>query len=130
MNWFRSNRGGVAWLAFFALACQLFLTFGHFHPGKTSGSLPVLVGLSGGDASTAVAPSAPPNSPTGLADDLCAICLNISLAGSLVAPSTPIAIAPLSSARQLPWSPAPRELVSADHIHFDARGPPKADIAA
>jgi hypothetical protein len=34
MVWLRSNRYGGAWVALFALACQLLLSFGHVHIGK------------------------------------------------------------------------------------------------
>jgi hypothetical protein len=34
MDWFGSNRSVVTWLAFFALACQVLLSFGYVHMGK------------------------------------------------------------------------------------------------
>jgi hypothetical protein len=53
MGWFRSNRGGVAWLALFALACQLMLSFGHFHAGKFDGRSLAFAALETGDAAAA-----------------------------------------------------------------------------
>src|SRR6266436_730127 len=67
MRWFRSNRGGVAWLAFFALACQLLLSFGHVHVGKFSGGSAAWATAESGDASADVPPSSPQKNPTGLA---------------------------------------------------------------
>ena len=86
MSWFRSNRGAVAWLAFFALACQLLLSFGHVHVGKFSGGSAAWAAVGIGDSSTDVPPSPLQKNPSGLAGDFCAICANISLAGTLVLP--------------------------------------------
>ena len=36
MRWLRSNTGGVAWLALFALVCQLVISFGHVHIGNAN----------------------------------------------------------------------------------------------
>src|SRR5262249_50284667 len=83
MRWFRSNRGSVAWLAFFALACQLLLSFGHVHVGKFSGGSAAWAAAENGDASANVPPSSPPKNPTRLAGDFCAICANLRLANAL-----------------------------------------------
>src|ERR1700686_1372901 len=97
MGWFRSNRGRVAWLAFFALACQLALSFGHVHLGKLNGVAAALaVSAEGGNVSANVPASPPQKSPTGLADDFCAICSNVSLASALVIPDSPAVVPPIS----------------------------------
>src|SRR5215468_12241106 len=93
MRWFRSNRGGVAWLAFFALACQLLLSFGHVHVGKFSSGSAAWAAAEPGNTS-ADAPSLPQKSPAGLAGDFCAICANISLANALVVPVLADILAP------------------------------------
>jgi hypothetical protein len=126
MGWFRSKRAGVTWLAFFALACQLVLSFGHVHLGKASGgSTPWAVAVDGGD-SASVPPLSPQKNPTSLPDDFCAICANIGLAGALIVPDAPIVIAPSSFVQVLPWSLAAREPAWFDHSFFNARGPPQA----
>jgi len=125
MGWFRSNRGRVAWLAFFALACQLVLSFGHVHLGKVgSVAWPVAADAGNGFAQVASAPSH--GAPSGLADDFCAICANISLASTLVIPAAPAVVPPNSFVQKLPWSVAAIEPASFDHFLFDARGPPHA----
>src|SRR5258708_15564677 len=86
MRWFRSNGRGVAWLAFFALACQLWLSFGHVHVGKFSGGSAAWAAAEIGDAPADVAPSSPQKNAAGLAGDFCAICANINLANTLVLP--------------------------------------------
>jgi hypothetical protein len=94
MRWFRSNRGGVAWLAFFALACQLVLSFGHVHAGQFGGGSMVWAAAETGDAPADVSPSSPQKKPIGLAGDFCAICANISLANALILPILAIILAP------------------------------------
>ena len=126
MNWFRSNRGRVAWLAFFALACQLVLAFGHVHLGKVGGSIAWAVAPHTGNGSTEVASAPSHGAPSGLADDFCAICANISLASTLVIPAAPAVVPPNSFVQKLPWSVAAIEPASFDHFLFDARGPPHA----
>jgi hypothetical protein len=115
----------VAWLAFFALACQLLLSFGHVHVGKFSGGSAAWAAAETGDASADVPPSSPQKSPTGLAGDFCAICANISLANALVVPVLAIILAPSLFTEVLRWSLAVCEPASFDHLPFNARGPPR-----
>ena len=125
MNWFRSNRGRVAWLAFFALACQFVLAFGHVHLGKVGGSDAWAVAADSGNRSADV-PNSPHKNPTGLIDDFCAICASISLASTLVIPASPAVVPPISAVQDLPGSLAAIEPAAFDHFLFDARGPPHA----
>jgi hypothetical protein len=125
MRWFRSNRGGVAWLAFFALACQLLLSFGHVHVGKFSGGSAEWATVESGSAAVD-GPSSPQKNPNGLAGDFCAICANIGLANALVLPVLAIILAPRLFTEILPWSVAASEPASFDHVPFSARGPPHA----
>jgi hypothetical protein len=116
----------VAWLAFFALACQLLLSFGHVHVGKFSGGSAAWAAAESADASADVPPSSPQQKPTGLAGDFCAICANISLANTLVLPILAFILAPRLFTEILPWSVAASEPASFDHLSFSARGPPQA----
>jgi hypothetical protein len=127
MRWFRSNGGGVAWLAIFALACQFVLTFGHVHTGSVSVvSAASAISADGADSS-ARAPSSPAQKiPTGLARDFCAVCNHISLANALVLPASPAAIPPISFIQELHWPLAAIAFASRDHFHFNARAPPHA----
>src|SRR6266478_4091261 len=103
MRWFRSNRGGVAWLAFFALACQLLLSFGHIHVGKFSGGSAAWAAADTGNAAVDVPRSLPQKSPTGLSGDFCAICATISIAGTLIVPILAIVLPPSSFTEALRW---------------------------
>jgi hypothetical protein len=126
MAWFRSNRGVVTWVALFALACQLVLSFGHVHAGKFGGGSLVVAAAETGDASTDGPPSVPQKKPIGLAGDFCAICASINLAGTLILPILAIILAPRLFTEILPWSLAASEPTSFDHRPFSARGPPHA----
>jgi hypothetical protein len=127
MRWFRSNGGGVAWLAIFALACQFVLTFGHIHTGSVgviSAALAVSADAPDGSAGAPVLPAQ--KAPTGLAQDFCAVCNHIGLAGALVLPVSPATIPPTSFIRELRWPLLAITFASRDHFHFNARGPPHA----
>jgi hypothetical protein len=126
MGWFRSNRSLVTWLAFFALACQVLLSFGHIHVGKFSGGSAEWAAAQTGDASTNASPLSPQKNPTGLGGDFCAICANINLAGTLVLPILAIILIPALFTEILPWSLAAIEPASFRHLPFRARGPPHA----
>ena len=90
MGWFRANSRLGSRLALFALAVQLFLSFGHIHPDDVYGSLNApsfahSVSLATADrehfaGSDQSAPSA---------SDLCAICVSVSLLGSSFAAQPP-----------------------------------------
>jgi hypothetical protein len=124
MRWFRSQKLKVAQLALFALACQLVLAFGHVHPERLAGSSSHWAGAA---AATSADPSSPrQNNPSGLGEDFCAICANISLAGALVIPATPAALPRISFFDDLHWPFAATAAASIDLFHFNARGPPRA----
>jgi hypothetical protein len=126
MGWFRSNRGVGAWVALFALACQLVLSFGHVHAGTFGGGALASAAVETGDVPADGPPSSPEKSPIGLAGDFCAICANINLAGTLILPILAIILAPRLFTEILPWSLAASEPTSFDHRPFSARGPPHA----
>ena len=126
MGWFRSNWGAVAWVAFFALACQLLLSFGHIHLGKFSGDSAAWAAADGGGSSADVSPSSPQKNPVGIPGDFCAICANISLANTLIVPILAIILIPSSFTEPLRWSLTASEPASFDHVLFNARGPPHA----
>jgi sorbitol-specific phosphotransferase system component IIC len=125
MAWFRTNRGVAAWLALFALACQLAFSFGHVHIDKYSSGFAHLA-----DQTTHVAtggsPSSPENNPGKLSFDFCAICANISIASTLILPVLAAILAPRLFTRVLRWLPATRLPAVLYHRPFGARGPPSA----
>jgi hypothetical protein len=122
MGWFRSNTGRVAWLAFFALACQLVLSFGHLHVAKPN------AGAAWADAGKTAKPAPPANppSPAGLADEYCAVCASINLASLLLLPVVLALLAPISFVSRLPDPEAETRPAYIAHFLFDARGPPAA----
>jgi hypothetical protein len=124
LGWFRSNGGRVAWLAFFALACHFALTFGHIHVGSVSAISSALAVSSHGVADAQSAPAR--QAPTGLAQDLCAVCNHIAVASMLVLPAAPTAMAPIAIARAPRWPSAATAPASRGHFQFDARDPPRA----
>jgi hypothetical protein len=125
MAWFRSHRGVITWLAFFALACQLLLSFGHVHAGNLSGASIAWAGVESGNASPDIAPS-PQKNAAGFGGDFCAICANVSLANALVSPILAAILALFSFAEILPWPLATNKPRSLARLAFRARGPPHA----
>src|SRR5579859_7749226 len=123
MRWFRANRGSAVWLAAFALACQFYFSFGHFHLGKFS-STPIGIAVADDGAdSTVVPPPSPQKNSTVLPDDFCAICAQITLLAVL---AVVVIAGPTIFGRAFLWAPAAVELGSFDHLLFEARGPPQA----
>src|SRR5260370_35498091 len=125
MGWLRSNSGKFAWVAFFALACQFALTFGHLHLSNIGVISAALTAPADSTNGSTGAPSSPaPQTPTRLAQDFCAVCNRISLANTRVLPVSPALISPTAIIRDLCWSLAGPVLASSDRFPFNARGPP------
>lgn len=125
LGWFRSNNAGGTWLAFFALACQLVLTFGHVHFARV-GVLSAGFASTASPATDSASTPASPARPDGLAQDFCAVCSNIALANTLLLPEQPHSVTPVSISACLPPPPAAVGVASQNHFHFGARGPPSA----
>jgi hypothetical protein len=87
MGWVHSHRRYGARLALFALAVQIVLSFGHVHLDGVVRA-PVTVASSHGTAVQASPQNRAP-SPTGDADDYCAICASIYLASTSFIPVAP-----------------------------------------
>ncbi len=127
MGWFRSNSAKFAWLAFFALACQFALTFGHLHLSNfdvITAAPTISADSANGLTDAQFSPAR--QTPTFLTQDFCAVCNNINLAGALVLPATPALSPLLSILWDMQWPFVRMELASGEHFHFDARGPPHA----
>jgi len=127
MHWLRSKTDRFVWLALFALACELVLSFGHVHLGKNAGNVWT---AAFGAASTADAgpinQTTPAKGPVSTTDDFCAICANINLVGTSALPILASILAPVSRLISLP---APRTEIRPRAIAtlaFRARGPPPA----
>ncbi len=124
MHWFRSRARFWSWLALCALAIQLVLSFGHVHLDH---ALPLSADASIIAAAPALDdPPIDPSAPHNLADDYCAVCALIHLAGSLtpaIAPSLPL---PVSFGRSLPEAGAAYSLAAPHRSPSQARAPPVA----
>jgi len=121
MHWFRSRVRFGSCIALFALALGLVLTFGHVH----------LDGL-GGHSSTRIVASAGAAAPAGNdvpgdADDYCALCALVNLAGTLVPAAAAALPLPVVFAQWRPPSLALRfASPSLPPSPFAARAPPLA----
>ena len=91
MGWLRSRLRWGSYLALFALAFQLALSFGHVHlegGAPLSGHASALFAVHPANASAAAVDPAGKEFPA-LADDHCPICTLIHLAGALVPATAP-----------------------------------------
>jgi hypothetical protein len=129
MRWVRSNVRFGAWCAFFALAIQLALSFGHVHVagfGSTKSTL--LAGWSTQPSTpSADAPAAPKkHTPKGVAHEQCAICTVIQLAAAAVPSAGPALELPLVSSQVRLGTGVEFILAAPPHFSFSARAPPQA----
>ena len=127
MSWFRSRLRSGAYLALFALAFQLAVSFGHVHLERIA---PVSTGTSAlASAQPAADDLNAPSSPAGrkdLADDCCPICTLIHLAGALVPAETPSLPLPTVFGRLRLEAAAEFDLTASHAALFRARAPPIA----
>jgi hypothetical protein len=118
MYWFRSRSRSSSFLALFALALQLVLTFGHVHLGA-AGNAAANIEIS---ADNTPSPDSK-DTPDG-ADHYCAVCALIHLGGTLVLAEPPALSVPGASVGWIPpTAPNPVTFVST-LAAFAARAPP------
>jgi hypothetical protein len=127
MRWFRSRKRAGSYLALFALAFQLAVSFGHVHLERIA---PPSVGASAlAGAQIPAADFNAPSNPTGredLADDCCPICTLIHLAGTLVPAEMPLLALPTVVGRLRLELAAEFDLTASHAALFRARAPPIA----
>jgi hypothetical protein len=127
MRWFRSRKRAGSYLALFALAFQLAVSFGHVHLERIA---PPSVGASAlAHAQPSTDDLNAPSNPTGregLADDHCPICTLIHLAGALVPAETPSLPLPTVFGRLRLEVAAEFDLTASHAALFRARAPPTA----
>jgi hypothetical protein len=127
MGWFRTRSRLGAYLALFALAFQLAVSFAHVHIDE-------ITPRSAGDTTLASAqPSsdevnAPPSPPgrEDVADDCCPICTLIHLAAALVPAETPSVALPSGFSQPRLELDAEFDLTASQAALFQARAPPIA----
>lgn len=119
MGWVRAERRLGGWLALFALALQLTLSFGHIHAEDFYRDASPQISHVAGEAGGAPAAPAPDH-------DDCSICVTAHLTGAAALP------APLQFALPLPepfaWRAAIEHRVVPHAVRqpFQARAPPQA----
>jgi hypothetical protein len=116
MGWFRLRSRRGSYLALFALAFQLVVSFGHVHldggaPGRAS------------IVAKAVVDPASKHSPA-VAHDHCPICALIHLAGTLTPSEAPTFSRLATFGRLLLLAAIQFELPNFQHFPLGARGPP------
>ena len=127
MRWFRSRKRAGSYLALFALAFQLAVSFGHVHLERIA---PPSVGASAlAHAQPSAADLNAPSNPTGredLADDCCPICTLIHLAGALVLAEPPSLPLPDVFGRLPTETAVAFDFAEPQRALFAARAPPTA----
>ena len=125
MGWFRSRSRLGSYLALFAIAFQLAVSFAHVHLEHVSPLAAAASALADAPTSSeeVTAPSAPAD-PETLADDCCQICALIHLAGTIMpAEMPPVPLPQVFGSLRLKAAVAID--VSASHrVVFQARAPP------
>ena len=126
MRRLRSQLRLGAWLALFALAFQLVVSFGHVHglndsehpPVQLTRTAPIGVDVASGDSN---------DQPPGNDDDYCVVCALFHLVGTVVAARPPSLGLPAGlGATRIKFVPAELKTISASHAPFSARAPPIA----
>jgi hypothetical protein len=120
MRWLRKTKRFGGWLALFALALQLALSFGHIHAEDFAPAAVQVAANPGHDSET------PADSDHGLGHHDCGICATMAILASLVVPLPPSVVLPTHSTfvvvaeteRQHVFGFVPRQ--------FRARAPPFA----
>jgi hypothetical protein len=123
MRWFRSRSRVGSYLALFALAFQLAVSFGHVHLDEIAPRSAAAASTQSGDEVNA------PSSPTGredVADDCCPICTLIHLAGALVPAETPALPLPSMFGHLRLAAAVEFDLAASQTCLFRARAPPIA----
>jgi Protein of unknown function (DUF2946) len=121
MDWCRSRSRLGSCIALFALALQLVLAFGHVHLDGVGGHSSTRIEASGG-----ASPAPASNEAPGFADDDCAICALIHLAGMLV-PAEAASLPRQGVFRQRrPHAALHFALPASPSTSFAARAPPVA----
>jgi hypothetical protein len=124
MRWVRRHERLGGWLALFALALQLTLSFGHVHldkgaPLSSAAALAISSSQDGGNTSP------DPHRRTA-GHDFCAICATIGLASTSLLPETAALVPPTAHHYRWLRDYAIGRHASEPHFSFQARGPPTA----
>ena len=125
MNCFRSRPKWGAYLALFALAFQLALTFGHVHLDRFALPTADKFAVASADVSSD-APNVPADPAGDRADHRCPICTVIHLAGTLVLAEPPSLPLPDVFGRLPTETAVAFDFAEPQRALFAARAPPTA----
>jgi hypothetical protein len=125
LRFFRRERR-VVWLALFALASQLVLSFGH-HVHVHAALLTAHAAAPGSCSSSAQA-QCPAHDDED--ETRCSICWTISIAGSLVVPAPAALLVPSCDAEIVDPQPLMAIFSDDETVYFQARAPPHAGSLA
>jgi hypothetical protein len=126
MSWFRSRSRAGAYLALFALAFQLAVSFGHVHLEHFAPPSAGASALAGAQPPADRDAASKPAGREDLADDCCPICTLIHLAGALVPAEMPSLPLPTVFGRLRLEVAAEFDLTASHAALFRARAPPIA----
>jgi hypothetical protein len=126
MRWFRSRSRLGSYLALFALAFQLAVSFGHVHLEHSAPPSAPVSALAGAQPSADRDTASKPAGREHLADDRCPICTLIHLAGALVPAEMPSLPLPAVFGRMRLEAAADFDLTAPHGALFRARAPPIA----
>ena len=136
MKWFRSNLSNGSRLALFALATQLVLSFGHFHPAAAKGAavvrsdtaqldLAFVTSMAAQDpAAVSAGQPEPADDQSQRSTEPCAICAVMALANAALFATPPILLLP--QAIDFLYRVTDAEFVHLDsaRVVFQPRAPP------
>jgi hypothetical protein len=125
MRWFRSRLSLGSYLALFALAFQLAVSFAHVHVDDIAPLSATALASAQPPSDEVNAPSSPPGRED-VADDCCPICTLIHLAGALVPAETPSVALPNVFGQPRLELDAEFDLTASQAALFQARAPPIA----
>jgi hypothetical protein len=125
MAFFRSRSRLGAYLALFAIAFQLAVSFAHVHLDHVRPAAVSALANAAPPSEEANAPSAPADHEN-LADDCCPICTLIHLAGTIVPAETPPLPPPSMFFRPRHETAVAFDLTAQPRVLFQARAPPLA----
>jgi Protein of unknown function (DUF2946) len=121
MRWVRRNNRFGSWLALAALALQIVVSFGHVHLDHVARASTVV-------AVTAApgTPALPDQQPGNEADDYCAICATIYLAGNSFVPQAPQLVVPFAAQTIEHVNRTAAVFIVPRRAPFQSRAPPLA----
>jgi hypothetical protein len=124
MRWFRSHVRAGSRLALFALAIQLFVTFGHVHLDGPMGGSTSSAGAAGHATASLHNPADGSQQAPGTVDDDCPICSLIQLASASAPSVAPPLPTPLLGGGLKLVAPDDTGHAASYRLAFLARGPP------